>query len=330
MTNERILILTSVLVGIFCGNLVGQQSQTSGSPDQSVVPATDGTLAAFQTHSVVGIADYHGLAQEEDYYVDLIRDPRFAQEVGNVVVEFGGSAQQKTIDRYTAGEDIPYEQLRKVWTDTVGWNPTVTSVGYPYFFAQVRAVNEGLPPSEQIHVWLGEPPIDWSTIKTSADLTQLSQRDQYPAELIKATILAKHEKTLVIYGATHFFGLDSLQSLVEQSYPRSFFVVTPYFGFPDQASSQSFEQSVQAWQSRLRGTEGQEANTLLIKTQGSEIPGNALLYLGPAASLTQSPATPDLYLDSAFRREINRRSLIIDGKPLGVVIPPVSPTYIRK
>jgi hypothetical protein len=160
VTNERILTLTSVLVGSLCGNLVGQQSPTSNSASRPVVSATDGILAAFQTHSVVGIADFHGLAQEEDFYVDVIRDPKFAKEVGNVVVEFGGAAQQRTIDRYAGGEDLPYDQLRKVWTDTVGWNPTVTSAGYPYFFAEVRAINEGLPPSERIRVWLGEPPID--------------------------------------------------------------------------------------------------------------------------------------------------------------------------
>lgn len=82
-------------------------------------------------------------------------------------------------------------------------------------------------------------------------MTQLSQRNQYPAELIKVQILAKHKKAVVVYGSTHFFGLDSLQSLVEQSYPRSFFVVTAYIGFPDQASSDTFEQNVQAWRNRL-------------------------------------------------------------------------------
>jgi hypothetical protein len=324
------VIVTSVLLGLFCGNLLCQKSQTPDTPTQSPVPATDGIFAAFQTHSVVGIADFHGLAQEEDFYADLIRDTRFAKEVSNVVVEFGGAAQQKTMDRYAAGEDIPYEQLRRVWTDTIGWNPTVTNLGYFYFFAQVRAVNEELPPSEQIHVWLGEPPVDWSTIKTTADLKQLSQRDLFAAEVIKAQILAKHKKALVIYGSTHFFGLDSLRSLVEQSYPRSFFVATAYIGFPDLAASKAFEQTVQAWRNHLRGTEGQKANTLLLSTQGSEEPGDALLYLGPAAGLTQSPVMPDFYLDSAFRREISRRSLIIDGRPPDLRIPLISPTFIRK
>jgi hypothetical protein len=174
------------------------------------VPAADGIFAAFQSHSIVGMADWHGLAQEEDFYVDLIRDPRFTE---------------------VAGEDIPYEQLRRVWTDTVGWLPTVTTLGYLNFFAQVRAVNEGLPLSERIHIWLGEPPFDWSKIKTPPDLApQRSQRNRYPAELIRSQILAKHRKALVIYGSFHFFGLEAQKPLVEQSYPGAFFVVTPYMG----------------------------------------------------------------------------------------------------
>ena len=37
-----------------------------------------------------------------------------------------GCRQQSVIDRYVAGEDVPYTELRRVWGDTVGWFPTVT------------------------------------------------------------------------------------------------------------------------------------------------------------------------------------------------------------
>ena len=46
-----------------------------------------------------------------------------------MVVEFGGGAQQTIIDRYVAGEDVPYDQLRAVWTDTLGWLPPVAMLG---------------------------------------------------------------------------------------------------------------------------------------------------------------------------------------------------------
>jgi len=60
----------------------------------TVLPAIDGILNAFQNHPLVGIEDDHNSAQEEDFYAALVRDPRFAAEVGNVVVEFGDAAQQ--------------------------------------------------------------------------------------------------------------------------------------------------------------------------------------------------------------------------------------------
>jgi hypothetical protein len=84
---------------VFFGSLVSEQAQTLTSTPPSVVPAADGIFVAFQSHSIVGTADWHGLAQEEDFYVDLIRDPRFTEEIDNVVVEFGGAAQQDPIDQ---------------------------------------------------------------------------------------------------------------------------------------------------------------------------------------------------------------------------------------
>src|SRR5581483_1386589 len=119
---------------------------------------------------------------------------------------FGGAAQQDTLDRYLNGEQVSYEDLRKVWTDVVGWIPTVTGLGYANFFAQVRAVNLALPRERRIHVWLGEPPIDWSTIKTKADFQPiLAQRDSHAVDVIEKNILEPGRKAVVIYGGWHLY-----------------------------------------------------------------------------------------------------------------------------
>lgn len=73
------------------------QAQRPASPKDatsasSARPAVEGVLDAFRTHPLVGIGDAHGLAQELDFYAAVVRHPRFAPEVGNVVVEFGGAA----------------------------------------------------------------------------------------------------------------------------------------------------------------------------------------------------------------------------------------------
>ena len=130
----------------------------------NIFGAGDGILAAFQSHPIVAIGEWHGLAQEHDLYAALLRDPRFAAEVGNVVLETGSESQQAVADRYVNGDAVPYGELRKVWSDVVGWVPTVTGLGSVNVYATIRAVNEKLPPDKRIKVWLGEPPIDWNQI----------------------------------------------------------------------------------------------------------------------------------------------------------------------
>jgi hypothetical protein len=316
-------------------------------PNPIVTPAVDGILTAFQTHPLVGLSDWHGMAQEEDFYAQLVKDPRFAKEIGNVVVEFGDGAQQDTLDRYLDGEDVPYEQLRKVWSDTVGAVPTITSMGYPNFFAQVRLINTNLPESERIHVWLGDPPIEWSKIKSRADFVQvLHGRERYPAHLITSQILAKHKKALVIYGGSHFYDEGTVGTLVEKDYPGTFFRVTPYIGFNEESCSSAFEATLHDWpipalampvrntalQPRLevsgctsfthfnfapRVTEAARKAALKAwDEETSGVAGDALLYLGPASKLTTASAIPDLYLDPVFRTEINRRRMVVSGHPI--------------
>ena len=235
----------------------------SSAPEPKVMAAVDGVLEAFTAYPVVALGDSHGMAQEEDFYAALVRSPRFATEVGNVVVEFGDAAQQHTLDRYLSGEEIPYPELRKVWADTVGWLPTVTSLGYINFYAQVREVNRKLQPEQQIHVWLGDPAVDWAQVKTEADLPKES-RDQVPAEILKK-LLEKHKRALLIYGMGHFYGPDSIKARVEQQYPNAVFLIHPYSGFQEEVCSTAFETLAQSW----------GRNSLISPVRGSSLEAQA-------------------------------------------------------
>lgn len=247
-----IILATTTTVGI------------SRAAEPVVQPAVDGILAAFDTHPLVGLGELHMLANELTFYTILIRDPRFAATVGNVVVEFGGSQHQHILDRYVNGENVAYNEIAKVWRNTVNWSPTLTGVGYQTFFAQVRAVNQSLPPEQRIHVWLSEPPIDWSVIKNHEEWQQIyDQRERHAAEVIEREILDRNKKALVIYGTGHFFsspwpstwpvpsgGTETLGEIVERTHPGSFFLVTPYGGYKNPDCSAALESEMN-WPKRV-------------------------------------------------------------------------------
>ena len=313
-------------------------AKASAAPPPKVTSAVEGIIAAFKDHSIVAIGEWHGLAQEHDLYAALLRDPRFAKQVGNIVLETGSETQQPVADRYVNGETVPYGELRKVWTEVVGWVPTVTALGSVNVYATAREINKTLPPDQRIKVWLGEPPIDWSQIKTKADWMPLNrQRDSHAAELIEREILSKGKKALVIYGAGHlgrYPGYDNLRALTEAKHPGALFIVAPYIGFQEISCMKAFESRVRDWPVPALATPilGSTLEKQVLPKNCSNVPvppkdsaanrnnagltADALLYLGPRSSLNASPNMPDLYLDLDFRAEMDRRNQMITGTPL--------------
>jgi hypothetical protein len=70
------------------------------------VNAIDGILAAFESHPIVALPDSHGSNQAHAFLLSLIRDPRFAQTVDYIVVEFGNARYQDVADRFLRGEEV--------------------------------------------------------------------------------------------------------------------------------------------------------------------------------------------------------------------------------
>ena len=327
----------SILVGL-------SLDAASAPPAPKVVTATDGIFAAFQTRPLVGLGEWHGLAQMLDFYAVLLRDTRFAHDVGNIVLEVGDAAQQSVVDRYVNGEHVPYGELRKVWADTVGWFPTVTQAGSINIYSTIRDVNMKLPPEQRIKVWLGEPPIDWPSIKAKAEWEVLErQRDSYPAELISREILSKGKKALVIYGVGHmglYPGYDNLRTRLEALHPGALFIVTPYVGYGPKDCAARFERHIKGWPvpslvSPIKGS-ALEADIwrkgcnffirppdLAEAAYDASGPNNlglnsdALLYLGPRKELVSGPRDLDVILDLDFRTEMDRRMILRTGKPMG-------------
>src|SRR5690349_17622061 len=188
----RILVL-------LCALSISTIAQPSGIrlPDESAgIDAIARTLIdAFDRVDIVALGEAHKRKLDSDLRIAVVRHPDFAKKVRSIVVEFGSTTEQSTLESYIRGENISRDQLAKVWKTTtpsearIAENPI-----YAEFFAAVRDVNAKLPADAQIRVFGGDPgPGDNRSRETAA------------VNILKEQVLQKYGKALVVYGAAHFY-----------------------------------------------------------------------------------------------------------------------------
>jgi hypothetical protein len=312
-------------------------------------PAIAGVLNAFQQKPVVCIGDVHGVAQQGEFYINLVSDPRFAETVQNIVMEVGAGQHQATIDTYVKGGAVSYEALRRVWADTVSWQVGFTSTMYPSLFAAVRKANQSLPDAKKIKVWLADPPANWSEITEITQLFPLfDRRNVHAANLIREKILAVHGKALVIFGSTHLYPVSphpmfpdgSIVSNLEATHPGSTFKIVLHVGSFTPQGTQRLEALLHAGKvgagTLLQPVAGTWIQRILADRHYSFLPpspsgepvppefekvfsgewADAYLYLGDRADLIESPVEVSGFMDPAYFDELDRRHKIRDGGPL--------------
>ena len=275
----------------------------------------------------------HGNNQAHAVRLALIRDPRFATVVNDVVVEFGSSRYQTVMDRFVRGEDVPDAELRKAWQDTAiphaGWDLPI----YEEFFRAVRDVNASLPGDRQVRVLLGDPPIDWSTVRTREDVGYwLAQRGQV-VDVIKREVLSRNRRALVLYGDGHLRRYSkwrgsggpaqpTLLNRLEAEGTRAFSIWTN-----TTVELERLQKDVGAWPvPSLTIVRGTRLGTLDFKyfagletdpSTKMEEQYDAVLYLGPVSSITFSELPASLCTDAEYRKMRLARMALGTGGPTG-------------
>jgi len=261
-------LIACLLLGV---GLTSVQAAQGG--EAQPMNAVDGILAAFDRYPLVAIGETHGLKELGDFYQALVRAPGFAEKADAIVVEFGNAFYQDVIDRYVAGEDVPHEQLSHVWRDVVGAGfGALDAPMYEGFFTAVREVNQTLPEAQRLRVFLGDPPLDWSTVSSAADIdSAMQQRDSHFASVVENQVLKPGLKALIIIGGAHLsrgpvpMMITSQQSgpgsapskpsdlpqmmlqILDKDYPGQTFVVQVHTGYLDSQCNTDVESKLVAW-----------------------------------------------------------------------------------
>src|ERR1017187_6113684 len=155
-------------------------------------PANQAISEAFQTHNLVMIGEAHGNKQEYEWLRSLVATPDFADRVDEIVMEFGNSLYQKSVDRYVSGEDVLLDEVQGAWRDTVASVGPPSPV-YASLYRAVRETNIKRKGKHQIRILCGDPSIDWTKIKEGKDIVPfLRSREEWYTDVVKNEVLAKH------------------------------------------------------------------------------------------------------------------------------------------
>jgi hypothetical protein len=285
-----------------------------------------GILDAIRDYPVVAIGDDHGNEQIHAFRLALIRDPRFASVFNDIVVEFGSARCQDVMDRFIDGGDVPPETLREAWQNTTQpeyeWDLPI----YEEFFRAVRETNASLPLSRKVRVLLGDPPIDWAKVSDRSQLREwVTQRDRHAVGIIRREVLNKGRRALVIYGSGHLGRKNTVvgaadewsQGIVaelERAGVAHVFTIYP----ETHRDLKALYPAATGWHIpslvKLRGTELGGISAAVDareRTVRMEDQFDAVLYLGPFASMTKSHLAPALCSDTKYMEmRLGRLSLL--------------------
>ena len=223
-------------LAVILWSIVGVQacSRPAATPthrgDISAVPAADYLVDAFDRFPLVAFSEpRHGAGGTREFLTSLVRHPRFAGTVNDIVVEFGNARYQDIADRYVAGEPVPRDQLKQIWENTTVVSGVWTAPMYEGMLSEIRDLNESVPLSKRIRVVLGDPPIDWSVVRGPADEDMNDWRDAHFAWAVEEQVMKKGRRALIWIGGAHLGRQvrfpNSLIHLLDRRFPDQTLVV---------------------------------------------------------------------------------------------------------
>lgn len=306
---------------------------------------------SLQEYPIVCLAEGGHQAKEPHQFLQrLLGDKAIQKTVDVVIVEFAATKHQSVLDAYIGGEDVPFSELSRVWRDT-GQSPHAPWDS-PLYYDLLKVIREGnlaLSPGERVRVVAGDPPIDWTKIRTGEDYRKSRiPRDPFVASLAIEQAFHLGKKVLIIFGGAHLPRVpvgpeddlrNSLTYYVLKEHPDAVRVIS--FLDPenleidsriDELSENHIYETAGHWTGNINAElvfpeiyslvtdekTGRQSWQSIPLYSGYLVKDlfDALLYIGPSRDWSYVPGSFDQKRDQEYLNELNRRSLLRFGRPL--------------
>ena len=326
-SRESLWLCVAITVASGCRH----EASDTPAPGPAVTDPAEVLRSAWERFPLVAIGEAHAIQQHGAFLESLLDDGAIADQLDDVVVEFGSADHQDVVDRYVTGTSVSATELEGVLRDTtqlVVWDSPI----YANIFAAVRRANQRRG-SRPIRVLLGDPPIDWAGIETAEEYRKVAdERDRHFTAVVEREVLARGRKALLLFGQFHALKqgsrIDTVGSMLERRRAGALFVVMLFSGMGPHTSrveaalSRGPRPSIvllsTSWIGSLPARSAFVLPPVLAVRDGLELRdiADAYLYLGPADSLTKAWPPSSAYRDAAYLRELERRYPIVFGRPL--------------
>jgi hypothetical protein len=317
-----------------------------GRPEDAI----DYIRRSVEEFPIVALAEGgHSALEAHEFLRRVLSDRTIVSTVDVIIVEFATALHQAALDAYISGEDVPFEELSKVWRDTSvspvdPWNSPL----YQELLKVIREANSALSPAQQVRILAGDPPIDWTTIDTREDFRRASRpRDTYVADVAIEQAFDLGKKVLIVFGGAHLPRVpvgaeddprNSLTYRILSRHPNGVkavgFLNPENLGVVDRMDelvAESVYDTQEHWLGEL-GAEGFFPHVFSRVTDPEtgevswqELPlyheyrvrdlFDGLVYIGPPSEWTVVPAVFEEERDEAYLAELDRRSRLRFGRP---------------
>ncbi len=139
--------------------------------------AKDYILGLFKKYDLVMLCErHHGDTVQYDLYTDIVSDPYFIDNVGNLFTEIGVSSIKPKLDELVMAENLKPEQVTElaleIQRNSCLW-PVWEKYNYHIFLKNMYYINSRLPAEKKINWYPSDIPWNWYNIKDTNDLSRM-------------------------------------------------------------------------------------------------------------------------------------------------------------
>lgn len=150
-------------------------------------------LSLFENHDFVIICERdHRDISQYDLYKDIISDPYFINNVGNVFMEIGVKNSQDRINNFIFSENLDsltkYKKLREIHRNA-SYYPVWEKYNYSYFMESIYELNQKQDTRNKIKIFPSDIHMDWNEIRNYVDMVENYSRKEIRDSLIAENII---------------------------------------------------------------------------------------------------------------------------------------------